>query len=147
MVDSHIPPTEFQSSVNATLQRKMEHALSGCSDQESDSLGDPTGIMAELPPFPARRNDPCILTKQAWYSTWRREKRAEKKKNQPGIPRYSLSKKHTKPQDVLVHFNTKNLQAAKEAFVSQWQACKEPKEYTLEELVVEGFRVIDWDEQ
>ena len=145
MARPHIQPTEFQSSVDVALRREMEHALSGHSDHESGSLEDPTSVAAKLPSLPEKRNDSCILTKQAQYSTWRRARQAEKKKNQPGIPRSSLSKKHAKPQDVPVHFNANNLQTAKGALVSQRQACKEPKKYTLEELVIEEFRVIDWD--
>ena len=42
-----------------------------------------------------------------------------------------------------IHFNAKNLWAAKGAFISQHQPCKQSKEYMLDELVMEGLRVIN----
>jgi len=134
---------EFEGSVAAALRREMEHALSGYSDLEGGSLGDSIG--AELPHSPMQRDDPHPSTRQARYFARRREKRAEKKTKHPGIPRPSLSKKHSKPDGVPVCFNAKSLRAAKGAFVSQRQPCKQPKECTLEELFVEGFKVIEWD--
>ncbi|KAG8214224.1 hypothetical protein J3R82DRAFT_11021 [Butyriboletus roseoflavus] len=123
----------------------MEHGLSGHSDHEGNSLEDSIGVAAELPSRPEQRNDPRPSTKKARDSARRRAKRAKEKTKQPGIPKSSWSKKHSKPQDVPVHFNAKNPRAAKGAFVSQWQTCEQSKEYLLEELFVEGFRVIEWD--
>jgi hypothetical protein len=141
MAPSRISVANFEGSVDAALRSEMEHALSGHSDHEVGSLEDSSSVAAELP----QRNDPLPSTRKAQASARRRAKRYEKKQQQPGIPRSSSSKKHSKPQDVPVQFNAKNLRAAKGAFVSQRQTCKKSKEYVLEELFVEGFRVIDWD--
>lgn len=135
----------FASSVDGALQREAAHALAGHSDHENGSLEDPASVTAETAPSSDQGSAGHPPTKQARYYARRRAKRAMEKKKQPGVPRPSLSKKHSKPKDFPVHFNAKNLRAAKGAFISQRQPCKRSKECTLDELVTEGFRVIEWD--
>lgn len=57
----------------------------------------------------------------------------------------SSSRKRCDLPDAPVYFNAKNLQATKDAFVSQLQLCKGLKESLLKELFMDGFRVLEWD--
>ena len=133
--------------IDEALHREATHVLSGQSDHESGS----TEAVLESPggpvPFVPDIDSPTQLPsgKKAADKIRRQRKRAERRAHLPSLPRFSNSKKYSNVDPIAVEFNAHELPAAKGAFVSQRQPCDTSHEWTLDELVARGFKVVEWD--
>ena len=133
--------------VDEALRRELAHILSGDSDHEGPVL-EASSAEHHHPTQPNGLDTPPsqpLSGKRAADKARRQRRRAEAREKQPGRPYFSVSKKYAKPQDMTVDFNVEALPAAKGAFVSQRQPIDNPKQWTLDELMSLGYRLVEWD--
>lgn len=137
----------LEGCIDEALQREVSHVLSGQSDHETGST-EPPSDSPRVPAPPLLGIDASTEQpsgKKAAYKRRRKMKRALRRANCPSLPRFSNSKKHSNDNSIAVDFNVADLPAAKGAFVSQRQRCNRSHEWTLEELVNRGFKVVEWN--
>lgn len=142
-----VSPIQLGQCIGEALQREVAHVLSGQSDHETGSTGAPS----ESPQDPSlTTHSVSLLTplpsgKKAADKARRQRKRIERRAQHTSLPRFSNSKKYRDIKSIPVDFNASELAAAKGAFVSQRQYCASSHEWTLDELVACGFKVMEWD--
>jgi len=151
----------MRNSIETALTQEYDHAASGAGDCEGATLDTTPPLLPPLSDTIAPRpsQSPSTHKNPSGSKAFQRKggakkdadkarrqiKRAAVKLTQPGRPRPSLSKKHPKPGAIPVYFNANSLPAAKGAFVSLRQKTSSGKECTLQELVDEGLKVVEWD--
>lgn len=145
----------LERCIDDALERELEHVLSGQSDHETGTIRCSTApsLPAGTPgPVQAAVSERLLALQQAQalggrtdYDRRRRAaKRLVQKVKSPTVPRYSSSNKYRGVRPLRVSFDAKDLPAAKGAFVSKCQKTG-TREYTLEELIADGFTVVEWD--
>ncbi|KIJ69920.1 hypothetical protein HYDPIDRAFT_142656, partial [Hydnomerulius pinastri MD-312] len=146
----------LEPAMAQSIQREAEHAASGAGDCEGSLLDNsatlPPGFSAPTasqPSFdlkpPQAVPHPIHERKKISDKIRRGSKRAKARKEQPGRPRSSQSKKYARPLSIVVNFNALKLATARGGFVSRRQRCERPGGWTLDELASKGFKVIEWD--
>ena len=141
-----INPVRLEESVDEALRLEACHVLSGRSDHDT-GVTDPLSTLPldhVAPQFGQPTREKASGKKEK-DKLRRQQKRAQRRAENPSIPRFSNSKKFAGIETVFVDYNAADLPAAKGAFVSQRQTCNNPREWTLEELLERGFKVVDWD--
>lgn len=143
-----VNPIQLGQCVDEALQREAAHVLSGQSDHEGGSTEVVASGLPQGPdPFMPNTDSPAQLPsgKKAADKLRRQKKRLERRAQYPSTPRFSNSKKYKHLEPIAVDFNARELAAAKGAFVSLRQRCSTSREWTLDELVASGLKVVEWD--
>ncbi|KAG6371763.1 hypothetical protein JVT61DRAFT_9115 [Boletus reticuloceps] len=145
-----VPALNIQGSISEALRREVGHVASGLSDHEGGSLdsqdsSEHPSLSNEAMAPPPVPTSSAASGKSARDKIRRQKKRARDRHETPGRPYPSLSKKHPTPEQIPVDFNAANLPAATGAFISKRPKITDCREYTLKELIDDGFRLVDWD--
>lgn len=164
-----INSVQLEECIDQAFDHELAHVLSEESDHEGGCIETPTDLPQERPsstqqPFVNRQpssgntqktfqrpscrvQQPSVKGKGKGFraKVRRQKKRAIRWSNCPNLPRFSYSKKFKDIHAITVDFNAEDLPAANGAFVSKRQKCGPSQEWTLEELVNRGFKVINWN--
>jgi len=146
------------SCTNAAPIQKYDHMASGAGEGDTLDSTPPSPLPLNDASVPVPLQSPSTHTnpsrtlqhkggvgKKLADKAHRQAKCTAVKSTQPGQSCPSLFKKHPKPHAISVDFNAKSLSAAKGASVSLCQKSCSAKEWTLQELVDEGLKVVKWD--